>query len=78
MEDEVARREVWNGKIAVCFTLDEKEFDDSLGKEHPEPFYVSASCVLYSKTMRSLSAFVHQSQCVIRYRIGRILVGMPP
>ena len=45
MGDEEARREVWKGKIAVCFTLDAKEVDHSFGKEHPEPVYVSASNV---------------------------------
>ena len=43
MDDEEARKEVWKGKIAVCFTLDESELDHSFGKEHPEPVYVSAS-----------------------------------
>jgi len=42
MDDEVARKEVWEGKIAVCFTLDDKEVNYSLGKELPEPVYVSA------------------------------------
>ena len=41
MDDEAARKEVWNGKIAVCFTLDGNEVDHSLGKELPEPVYVS-------------------------------------
>lgn len=40
-DDEVARKEVWSGKIAVCFSLDEKEVEHSLGKELPEPVYVS-------------------------------------
>ena len=42
MDDEEARKEVWKGKIAVCFTLHESELDHSFGKEHPEPVYVSA------------------------------------
>ena len=46
MEDEEARKEVWKGKIAVCFILDENELDHSFGKEHPEPVYVSASNVI--------------------------------
>lgn len=41
MDDEAARKEVWNGKIAVCFTLDENEVEHSLGRELPEPVYVS-------------------------------------
>ena len=42
MGDEEARKEVWKGKVAVCFTLDENEVDHSFGKEHPEPVYVSS------------------------------------
>ena len=42
MGDEEARKEVWKGKVAVCFTLDESEVDHSFGKEHPEPVYVSS------------------------------------
>jgi len=37
------RREVWEGKVAVSFVLDEKEVDYSIGKELPEPVYVSAT-----------------------------------
>lgn len=46
MDDQTARKEVWKGKIAVSFTLDEKEVNYSLGKELPEPVYVSAPSVI--------------------------------
>ena len=40
------RREVWEGKGAVSFVLGEKEVDYSIGKELPEPIYVSTTRAL--------------------------------
>lgn len=53
MDDKTMRKEVWNGKIAVCFTLDENEVDHSLGKEHPEPVYVRTYYHMHGKYTNS-------------------------
>jgi len=42
-DEENVRKEVWDGKIPVCFTLADEEVGYSLGGEraNPEPTYVS-------------------------------------
>ncbi|XP_065916844.1 autophagy protein 5-like [Dysidea avara] len=45
--EEIMRREVWEGKVAVSFVLDENEVDHSLGRELPEPVYMLLPRISY-------------------------------
>lgn len=42
-EDDSVRKEVWDGKIPVCFTVDDRELSASI-KKTPEPCYVRRLC----------------------------------
>ena len=41
MDDQAIRKEVWDGKIPVCFNVAEEELLFTGDKATPEPCYVS-------------------------------------
>ncbi|KAL5483676.1 hypothetical protein EMCRGX_G020081 [Ephydatia muelleri] len=45
-EDDSVRKEVWDGKIPVCFTVDDRELSASI-KKTPEPCYMLVRRVTY-------------------------------
>ena len=59
-DDREVLREIWEGKVPVCFSLAPNE---CAGTDNPEPLYVSTQCVLklllYVSTQWTQITFQH-------------------